>query len=335
VDKGQKGEQHSAEAAALGFYYQSFYALLALLEQNTDNAAIAVEQLDDVALKVDGQTLLYQLKHSLGTAPPPLTLKSRSLWRTIKAWIDILPRLTLSETSFHLVTVSSIANDSPLQALLDTSADRASLTGAMVAEAQHVTVVREAAKKANAALPYSDRADGCVAFLALGETERQNLIRRMKLRQDSPDITCMEPLVADHLKILPAEQRTIVAQRLIEWWDRQIVYSLCHKRDRLITRTELQLQISNTVSDLIRGKLLAEFETLSPPNDYQPNGMLSRQIRVVEGKQSDHSKAIREEWKAREQRSKWLNGNPAMAATIYEYDGVLKEHWADRHSQMA
>ncbi len=57
--------------------------------------------------------------------------------------------------------------------------------------------------------------------------------------------------------------------------------------------------------------------------DYQPDGMLARQVKLVDGKVSDLSKAIREEWKAREQRAKWLNGSPAMAATINDYDLVL------------
>ena len=34
------------------------------------------------------------------------------------------------------------------------------------------------------------------------------------------------------------------------------------------------------------------------------------------------------------QRAKWLNGSPAMAATINEYDLLLEEHWSDRHCQM-
>ena len=34
-----EGASHSAEAAALGLYFQAFYALLTLLTQDTDNAA--------------------------------------------------------------------------------------------------------------------------------------------------------------------------------------------------------------------------------------------------------------------------------------------------------
>ncbi|MGD9715435.1 MAG: hypothetical protein AB7V46_25785 [Thermomicrobiales bacterium] len=35
----------------------------------TDEAAVGIGQLDDMELKADGQTLLYQLEHSLSAAP--------------------------------------------------------------------------------------------------------------------------------------------------------------------------------------------------------------------------------------------------------------------------
>jgi hypothetical protein len=154
------------------------------------------------------------------------------------------------------------------------------------------------------------------------------------IRQSSPTIGEIESRIAEHLKLLPLNQRPLVAKRLIEWWDRQVVYSLCGMRERMVTRAELQAQIMSVVGDLEEDKLLPELETTNPPEDYLPDGMLTRQIRLVNGKRSDLSKAIREEWKAREQRSRWLNANPAMATTINEYDLVLVEHWSDLHTQM-
>jgi hypothetical protein len=331
----QKSELHAAGAAALGFYYQAFFALETLVAQSADDAAIAVERLDDVELNADGRNLLYQLKHSISPAPPPITLKARALWRTVKVWADLLPDLTLEDTTLHLVAVGDIPNDSPLTALTTLDADRSELVGAMVEEAQHVMDARTSAAKGRKPLPYGDRADGCEAFLSLTETERHNLMRRALVQKNSPTIDEIEARVANDLKLLPVDQRPLVAQRLIEWWDRQIVYSLCGKRERAVKRAELQAQIMSIVADLEEGKLLPEFETATPPGDYQPDSMLARQIRLVNGKPSDLSKAIREEWKAREQRARWINGNPAMAATINDYDLVLKEHWADRHTQMS
>ncbi len=332
--KQQQGAGHSAEASALGFYYQAFFALLTLMRQDTDNAAVGIEQLDDVDLKVDGHNLLYQLKHSTSDAPPAISLKSKALWKTVKVWVDILPDLTLSETTLHLVTVAKLGLDSPLIALTNLEAERTELVEAMVEEAQRVLDARAAASKMGKALPHADRVDGCSAFLSLTDTERLNLMRRTMIQPGSAAVGAIEDNVAGHLKLLPPEQRSAVAMRLVEWWDRQIIYSLCGKRERVIARSELQHQISAIVSDIEHDKLVPDFEIASPPRDYQPDGMLARQIQLVDGKTSDFSKAIREEWKAREQRSKWLNGSPAMAVIINDYDLVLEEHWSDRHSQM-
>lgn len=332
--QSQQNNLHGAEGVALGFWYQALYALYTLIALTTDDAAIGIEQLDDIELKADGQTLLYQLKHSISEAPPPISVKSRSVWRTVKVWADVLPSLTLAETMLHLVTVGGIATDDALEVLLSPTADRADLVIAMTAEAERVLEARTAAAKAGKSLPYADRADGCQAFLQLSDTERLNLLRRAVIKPDSPTVAEVEKQIAMHLHILPQDQRGAVARRLVEWWDRQIVYSLCGERERIITRAELQAQISAIVADLEQGKLVPEFETVGHPEDYQPDGMLARQIELVKGKPSDHEKAIREEWKAREQRARWVDSNPALAAKINDYDLVLQEHWSDRHSQM-
>ncbi len=210
MTKQQQGLVHSAEAAALGFYYQAFFALLTLLAQETDNAAVGIEQLDDVDLKVDGHNLLYQLKHSISNAPSPITLKSKQLWKTLKVWIDILPSLTLSETTLHLVTVAKLGLDSPLIVLTSPDAERADLVEAMAQEAQRVSDARAAAVNACKMLPYADRVDGCAAFLALTDTERLNLLRRTVIQHDSPTVAAIEEKVAGYLNLLPPEQRPTV-----------------------------------------------------------------------------------------------------------------------------
>jgi hypothetical protein len=177
-------ELHS-EAAALGFYYQAFFALETLVAQSADNAAVAVERLDDVELNADGRTLLYQLKHSISATPPPITRKARALWRTLKVWVDLLPTLTLADTTLHLVAIGEIPKSSPLRALISNDTDRSELVAAMVDEARRVIAARTEAAKGKKSLPYGDRADGCEAFLGLSDTERLNLLRRAHVQQGS------------------------------------------------------------------------------------------------------------------------------------------------------
>uniref|UniRef100_A4WQP9 ABC-three component systems C-terminal domain-containing protein n=1 Tax=Cereibacter sphaeroides (strain ATCC 17025 / ATH 2.4.3) TaxID=349102 RepID=A4WQP9_CERS5 len=335
MDDKLTSETHAAEASVLGFLYQSFYALRTLVLLTTDDAAVSVERLDDIELKADGQTLLFQLKHSISAKPPAITLKSRSLWRTMKVWIDALATLTLAETKLHLVAVGAISTDSPLVVLTDDDADRADLVAAMTEEANRVLEAREAADKAGTKpLPYGDRVDGCRAFLALPQVDRLNLLRRTMIRPNSPTVAEIEAEIAGYFHLVLPEFRAAVAKRLVEWWDRQVVYSLCGERERVITRAELQSQIMSIVADLEQDKLVPEFETLGPPDDYQPDGMLARQIELVKGKSFDLKRAIREEWKAREQRGRWTAGNPAMKAKITAYDYVLREHWSDRYDEM-
>jgi len=52
---------HDATASALGFRYQERFALLELFNAQNDDAAIAIEALDDVQLAANGTDLLEQL----------------------------------------------------------------------------------------------------------------------------------------------------------------------------------------------------------------------------------------------------------------------------------
>lgn len=334
LDKPNLTGVHEASASALGFYYQAHFALVSLISQSTDDAAVAVERLDDVELQVNGHNMLYQLKHSISSKPPAVTLCCVALWKTIKVWIDILPNLSLAETTFHLVTVGAISQGSPLLALCDKQSDRTDLLKELKQEAERVINERKIAAIANKTLPHMDRAPGCQAFLGLDDATRRNLIRRIQINPESPDITKIEQLVAKQLNVLPMTHRQPVAKRLIEWWDRQVICSLCGMRDRVISASELKHEISISNSALEEGRLLPDFEAVPHPEDYQPDSMLSRQILLVEGSQADISKATREQWRAQQQRSKWVNGNPGMKSRINQYDLLLTEHWADRHMQL-
>lgn len=71
---------HSAIDAALGFYYQSLYGLLAIVKATEDDATVCLERLDDVEIILNGRPLLLQLKHSLGKKPAAVSLTSVALW---------------------------------------------------------------------------------------------------------------------------------------------------------------------------------------------------------------------------------------------------------------
>ncbi len=335
MDSTDSNAVHEATAVALGFYYQSQFALLTLISQFADEAAVAIERLDDVEITTNGGTLLYQLKHSVQANPPPVTLASVALWKTVRVWIDALPLVSLADTTFHLVAVGKVLNESPLMALCDPGKDRRALLKAMSEEANRVVQERAEAKAAGDKLPHAARAAGCEAFLKMNATARLNLLKRVRIQQDSVTIEQIPDEVAKRLHIIPKAQRAQVAEHLLAWWDQQVVYTLCGKRERVIQRSEMEHCISSIIAQLEDEELIADFDSVAQPEDYQADGMLYRQIELVGGKPSDMQKAVREEWRAKMQRAKWIVDNPSMRSKIAGYDTKLTEQWSDRHSEMA
>lgn len=327
---------HSAAAAAMGFYYQSLYGLLCILKTSDDDAAVCLERLDDVELQLNGQTLLNQLKHSLSKKPKSVTISSVSLWKTLKAWIDILPKVSLDDTRFQLVTVAPLPAGSVLEPLLDEGAARTELLALLADEAKRVLDERGAAEIANKPLPHGDRFSGCTAYLNLDECIRETLLQRVSIHPASSNIVQIVEDISNSyaLKSFPPDSRKAISTRLIEWWDLQVLQSFCNMRDRSIAMLEVQLRLSEIAGDLHRDEILADFQFLTPPDDHAPPSLIAKQLRLVDCTRTEIRVAEREEWRARSQRHKWLSERVDMAGRIALYDQLLVEAWKDQHDLM-
>lgn len=328
------GVDHSAASAALGFYYQSLYGLLCIVKTTDDDAAVCLERLDDVELQLNGQTLLNQLKHSLSKKPKPVTITSVSLWKTLKAWIDVLPKLSLDDTKFQLVTVAPLPIGSALEPLLDESADRTELLTLLEDEARRVLDEREVAANAKEAQPHAERASACAAYLNLSESIRETLLRRTSIHPASSNIVQITADISNALKAFPPDQRKDIATRLIEWWDFQVLQSFCGMRERMITMLEVQLRLSEIAGELHRDEILADFQFLTPPDEHSPPSLIGKQLELVDCSRTEIRIAEREEWRARSQRHKWLSERVDMAGRITQYDQRLVEAWKDQHDLM-
>jgi hypothetical protein len=326
---------HSAAPVALGFYYQSLYALTLLLKSSDDEGAVSVETLDDVNLKADGQDYLTQLKHSVKENPSPISIKSDAFWKTIKAWIDVFNFIEISDTHFCLVTVGDLASGSPLQAFTNNVADRADVLAAMKIEAERVIAERALAETSDEPLPYKDRFKGCEAFRALSGPMKSSFLSRITLAPAEGSIETMEQTVADLLKhIVVPKNRDEAAAKVVAWWDREVLFSLCKQRKPYISKLELQKYVSEVIASQVHDDLTADFEQEIPPEDHVVDGMLVKQIDLVNGTANDKRIARREEWRARSQRSKWIDDRLDMASKIAAYDKILIENWNDKHTAM-
>ncbi|MBA9068163.1 hypothetical protein FHR71_001904 [Methylobacterium sp. RAS18] len=326
---------HSADASALGFLYQAQYALLRLWKESSYDAVIYLETLDDVVLEVNGQTILEQLKHSLSTKPAAITLASVSVWKTLKAWIDVLPDLDLSKTSLHLVTVADLSPTSPLKFLLDEAGNRDELVTALQEEARRVIQERADAQALGITpLPHMKRAPGCKAFLDLSEGIQAELVSRIRLMPGQQNIRHIEDELAKTLTFVPAKDQARVAELMVEWWNRQIVHAHCGKRAKAIHRFELVSRHVEIIADLKQDNLVDHHAGDLPPDSYRSHPMVEEQVRLVGATQTWLQRVVTNEWRARTSRSRWSTENPTWREKISKYDDRLAEEWSYKHTDM-
>lgn len=326
---------HSADDAALGFLYQAQYALLRLWNETVDDTVIYLETLDDVTLESNGMTILEQLKHSLSDKPANLTLTSVNVWKTLKAWIDVIPKLDLSKTVLNLVTVAEISPTSKLKILLEDKTDRAELLTELQEEAQRVIHERqEAAAAGETKLPHKERAKACEAFLGLAESKQAEILSRVRLKPAQINIRQIEDELAKTLTSVLSKDRAKIAQALIEWWNRQIIHAHCGKREKAIHRFELISRFTQIVADLEHDTLVDHFATQLPPGTYQSHPMVGKQIGLVDDTVW-YQRAVTNEWRARESRSRWSTENPTWREKIAQYDTRLIEEWGYKHVDLS
>lgn len=338
-----------ATESILGFLFQGQYALL-LLWEGEDDDAIALETEDDVVFEGRGEIVLSQLKHSRGT-PPPLTVKNDGLWKAIQNWIrgsfgadgasqDGAPPAAARIYAF--VTAAAVAEGSPLHPGVP-GADRTAeaetrMVAALLEEAERVRVARAAPRPPGTRAPYQDRASGCEAFLGLAPERRAQLVRNVRVLPGLFPITAVEAKVIGLLSTtVPSRQRSAVAERLMEWWDRQVARALIGHRDRRIVKRELVGKVNDLIREHGPDALPDDFSLRRPaPEDLAEGrgGMIERQIRLVRGGESRIDIALVAWWRARGQRSRWVELDVSIASDLEAFDERLKEAWRQRHGPM-
>lgn len=317
----------SAVPSAVGYYYQGMYALVVLCD-GSDSASVSVETDDDVVLNDSVKTLI-QLKHSLGEKSS-LSITDVGLWKAIRNWSG---RPHDGTELFIFVTRAPVPNDSILSPLLREGSQRGKVLKELVDEATRVLDERTAAQTAGKkTLPHEYRAKGCETFLALPPKRQKELIRLIRILPQTTNATDIPDLLAERLGncIMPSV-RMVIIERLIQWWDREIVLSLLGKRAREIEKQELLSTLNRFIVENGEENLPDDFSPLKPTS--LKDGMdrfMAKQIEWVNGGNSRLNRAALARWRARSQREAWMKSDVAIVRELKLYDDHLVESWKER-----
>lgn len=329
VAEGEVMVLHSAVDSAIGYYFQGAYALVRLLSIDDEDAAISIETLEDVVLEGANPTL-HQLKHSL--SPGVLSEQNDGLWKTLRIWIEFKNQENIR---FQYVTTASIKHGCTLSELTKDNPDHALVLDALNKEAERVKASREKNTAEKKTPGFEDRWPGCESYLKLDSNDRLKLLRRIKIAPDSFSAADIKKEVEKRLATTPHTIKNKVAERLIEWWDRQTALSLLGKRERILRKSELLYQLQD-ISSILHGKdgLSDDFSHLSPPVGTEPSRKLRQQIELINGSDRLLKRATVEHWRARNQRDRWISEGLPVIDSLNRFDEKLIEEWRDRHEEL-
>jgi hypothetical protein len=317
-----------AGASMVGYLYQVRIALLwAIRRSRVGDFTISIETLDDVSFEVGGEpAAVLQAKHSLNTSAT-LTDLCPELWKTLRVWMVGLAssEVPLATARFLIATAKAPPGSASAVLGIDSSGRD----------------IVEAAKRLKHAATTSSNNDlksAFDAFLALDETEREQLLSRIYVVSAQPNaVAILEQLQAE-LYHVSLHHQDLSVQMLEGWWFKRVLNELVHP-DGGIPRAEIDAQISEIQESLKPDSLPIdeELDALMVALDQLPEFSTRpfyKQVELVGGSQLRIRNAITSYLQAFRQRSAWTRHDLLFDADLEKYDKRLHAEWELQYAQV-
>jgi hypothetical protein len=335
---------HSAIGPALGYYYQSIFALICLFDSKNEDSFVSVETLDDVYHEDGDKKTLHQLKHKT-TTDSKISIKNDDLWSTIKVWCDFINNNDSINGFFTLSTVASLNDENPLSVLKSETKDRTELEKKLIEEANRVIHKRNLINKENIVLlkngekeknlPYQTRFKGCEAFIKLGD-KRIDLLKNTIINTSVFSIENAQKEVINRIKnsVQPKNYITL-AEHIIAWWDRESVRSLTRERTESIYLSELQEYVSKKNAELYNDGFTDDIDDIALPEPDLTHFIHQQQLSIIDASITQKRRSFNTELKARVQRGIWIKNNLPSSAKLHKYDLNLIEEWSYKFEEIS
>lgn len=308
----------SARAPMLGYVFQARFSLHLLLD-GAEDSQLVVEGLDDVVFEDEGQPLeLLQLKHHLGN-PTTLTDSSAELWKTLRVWSTHLTRyrLNLPDTLLTLITTTE-APDDTAAALLRPGRPEANIDLAVN------KLVVAAENSSNRALETA-----FTAYLSLSPEDRRLLVQSIRILDASPNIVDVTRLIKNRIEVATRRQYLdALYERLEGWWFERVISQLVSEAADSITRYEVIEKVRDIAEQFGDDVLPLDYWELQPTEDVQFQDRVfvlqMKQIALISRRME---LAIRDYYRAFEQRSRWAREDLLNIDELERYEARLFEEW--------
>lgn len=316
------GSQFSAADSVTGYLYQVRIALLWALRRLPAGAdfLVSVETLDDVAFETLGGTPqeLLQTKHHRHREAT-LTDASSDLWKTLRIWLEAHHAgQVFTGTSLHLLTTAQAPTGSAASYLRTVGRDMDAALAALEATAQSST------NQANAS--------AYAIFLKTPAATRRSVFNDVVVLDSSPTMTDLDQELRT-VVFSAVERRHLESflERLEGWWLRRVLRQLTTSGDRILA-DELESQMSDLREQFKQEALPIDDDLLNLTLDdatqvAHADSTFVRQIELTKTAKVRIFAAVRDYYRAFEQRSRWIREDLLLVGELSKYERRLAEEW--------
>jgi hypothetical protein len=315
----------SAANSALGYLYQVRIALLWSLRRlkGGDEFIVSLETLDDVTFESKGGTpeeLLQTKYHQKREAS--LSDASEDLWKTLRVWFEAYATKSIpSGTALHLLTTGK-ANPGSVAAYL--RADEARDVDAALKGLE--ATARSSTSAANA--------PAYKAFLSTTPADRKRLVESIVILDGAPLMESLDnQLRAEVFWAVERKHQESFLDRLEGWWFRRILKQLSsvNLSDRVLG-SEIEAQMTDLREQFKQDSLpidddLLTFDLDEATTAAHKDSTFVRQLQLIVAGKRRVVAAIRDYYRAFEQRSRWLRDDLVLIGDLAQYERRLLEEW--------
>jgi hypothetical protein len=313
----------SAADPTLGYLYQVRLALLlALRRLKTDqNFLVSIETLDDVTFETaggDAADLLQTKHHRTGSAN--LTDASTDLWKTLRIWFS--GRATgqiLPHTNLFLVTTGIAPPNSAASRLR--SADRDVPAARAVLDATAQTSVNVTNREA-----YQ-------TYLTATPAERTAILGQIEVIDGASTVSDLEAQLRAEIRwAANKDHLTAFLDRLEGWWLRRVLRQLTDSPTGRIGAAELESEMSDLRESFKQDALpidedLLDFTLDDATREAHDGSIFVWQMEIINAGKKRIAAAVRDYYRAFEQRSRWLREDLVVDMDLSKYEKRLSEQW--------
>ena len=312
----------SGADSLIGYLYQLRMALLLSLKGLPGGAdfAVSIETLDDVTFETRGGTPqeLVQTKHHRHREAS-LSDSSSDLWKSIRIWMDsVVSDRILPGTNLFLITTSTAAKGSAAYHLR--GGDR---------DVENALIALESIARTSS---NQDNNSAYKEFLKVDQTVRRAILNSIIVIDGAPSIADADSELRS--VIFSAVNRNHLepfVERLEGWWIRRVLRQLVVPGDRILAE-ELEAQMADLREQFKQESLpidedILDFMLDDVTRSTHSSSAFVLQIELAKASKQRIAAAIRDYYRAFEQRSRWLRDDLVYVGEVHQYERRLVEAW--------